>query len=85
MSVPKFVRYAELEPKYGIPFSRTHIRRLIDAELFPAPVHLGPSTIAWPEDDILAYRDRVRAERDAKHSARRAAAREAGGGHARAS
>ena len=66
----KYARYADLKPRYGIPFSRTHIARLYKAGLFPSPVQLAPGTIAWPEEEILEYGERVRAERDAKQSAR---------------
>lgn len=78
----KYVRYRDLKPSYGIPFCRVHLTRKINAGEFPAPVHLGANTIAWEERDILAYGERIRAERDAK-SARRAAARDAGGDDAR--
>ena len=62
----KLVRYARLKPDYDIPFSRIHLKRKIDAGTFPAPIHLGANTIAWIEDDILAWKERLRAERDAK-------------------
>jgi prophage regulatory protein len=78
----RYVRYVDLKPRYGIPFSRTHLKRLVGAGLFPAPVNLGPATIAWIEEDVLAYGERIRAERDAKQSARRADARDVGGADA---
>ncbi len=78
----RYIRYADLKPRYGIPFSRTHIARLYKAGLFPSPVHLAPGTIAWPEEEILEYGERVRAERDVKQSARLRTG-DAGGGDAR--
>ncbi len=72
----KYLRYADLKPEHGIPFSRTHIARLVKAELFPAPVQLAPGTKAWEEEEILEYRERIRAERDAKQSAARQRAAE---------
>jgi prophage regulatory protein len=78
----KYLRYADLK-RFGIPFSRQHLRRLIAAGLFPEPVRLGPGTIAWPEDDLRAYDERIRAERDIKQSARQPAARARGGDNAR--
>lgn len=74
----KLVRFPQLEPDYDIPFSRVHLKRLIDDERFPAPVHLGRNTIAWLEEDILAWKDRIRAQRDAKLAARRSPARTGG-------
>lgn len=62
----RYVRFPQLRDEYGIPFSRTHLRRLYNAGQFPAPVHLGPNTLVWPEDQILEYSERVRAERDAR-------------------
>ena len=69
----KYVRYADLKPRYGIPFSRTHIARLYKAGRFPPPVQLAPGTIAWEEEEILVYREPVRSERDASSQCGRAA------------
>jgi hypothetical protein len=63
----KLVRYPRLKPDYDIPFSRVHLKRKVDAGTFPAPIHLGENTIAWLEDDILDWKARLLAERDAKH------------------
>ena len=77
-----YYRYSELNSKFGIPFSRTHLKRLVNAGLFPAPVKLGPATVAWLDEDIHAYGEQIRTERD-KELARRLAERDAGGGDAR--
>ncbi len=60
----KYVRCVELKPQYGIPFCRVHLKRKIAAGEFPEPVYLGPNTIAWREEEILAWRERKRTERD---------------------
>ena len=65
----KLVRFAALKPEHGIPFTRQHIARKAAAGTFPSPVHLGPGTIAWPEEDILEYKRRLVAERDAHSTA----------------
>ena len=39
----------------GIPWSRTHLGRLIERGEFPAPFRLGAMTLAWRECDIDAW------------------------------
>jgi prophage regulatory protein len=39
----------------GIPFSRTHIGRLVARGEFPAPFRLGAMTLAWRESDIDSW------------------------------
>src|SRR5262249_25751146 len=64
----RLLTFNELAPKKGIPFARTHIRRLVKIGLFPPPIRIGygrNATVAWPEaeiDEWFAYRI---AERDA--------------------
>jgi hypothetical protein len=54
-------------PEYGIPYTPTHIRRLVADGKFPVPgKHGGGGINAWFEDEILQYLARLRAERDAK-------------------
>ena len=48
----RFLRYAELRPMKGIPFSKVHIDRLEKAGRFPRRVRLGPNTVAWREDEL---------------------------------
>lgn len=74
----RYLRFAELTSEFGIPFSREHLNRLITAGDFPAPVHLGTKTVRWEVADILAWSDRLRAERDARQLERRSAAYAAG-------
>lgn len=59
----RYVRFSELAT-YSIPWSRVHIRRLVAAGKFPAPVNVDANTIAWPEDEILAFLEQRRRERD---------------------
>lgn len=72
----RYVRFARLEPDYDIPWCRVHLKRKVVAGEFPAPVELGPNTIAWLEEDILAWKERIRQERDAKQQAARQRAAE---------
>jgi prophage regulatory protein len=61
----RLVRYPELEPVYGIPWSRMHVDRLEKAGKFPKRVHLGPNTVAWFDDELLALVEQRAAERGA--------------------
>ena len=51
----KLYRYWELKPVFGIPWSRSYIDRLIKAGRFPEKVHLGPGTVGWTDETMLAY------------------------------
>jgi prophage regulatory protein len=60
----KMLSFPELKERKGIPWSRQHVYRKIDAGEFPRPVHLGEGTAAWPEEEIDRWlTDRI-AERD---------------------
>jgi prophage regulatory protein len=59
----KVVPYNQLED-YGIVFSRTHIKRLMDEGKFPRPVQVGERRIAWLESEILAWLEARVAKRD---------------------
>jgi prophage regulatory protein len=48
----------------GITFSKTHTNRLIKQGLFPKPVRLGYSSIAWVASEVDEYIARKIAERD---------------------
>ncbi|MBN8872840.1 MAG: hypothetical protein BGO51_28455 [Rhodospirillales bacterium 69-11] len=60
----RLLRYADLKSK-GFPWSRMHIDRLEKAGKFPKRLHLGPSTVAWVEEEIDAYLATKMAEREA--------------------
>lgn len=48
--------YPELRDRFGISYSRDHIRRLVRAGLFPAPaMKLSPRLNAWRERDLREW------------------------------
>ena len=49
-----FVTYPQLKER-GVPYTRVHLNRLIDAGKFPAAVRLGENRIAWRARDIEAW------------------------------
>jgi prophage regulatory protein len=51
----RLVRYAQLDPEYGIPWSRMHCDRLERAGKFPRKVRIGPNTIGYWSDEIEAF------------------------------
>lgn len=51
----KFVRYRDLQPRYGITWSRMHVDREEKAGRFPKRVHYGVNSVAWIEDEILDW------------------------------
>ena len=65
----RYLRYRDLKPLKGIPFSRQHIRRLQKALKFPLSVSFGDNTEVFVEHEIDQWMaDRI-AERDAKAAA----------------
>jgi predicted DNA-binding transcriptional regulator AlpA len=69
----RFLRFKDLKAA-GIPWSRVHIRRLQERNLFPKWVHLGPNTRALPESEVIDYVARRVAERDQAAAAKAGAA-----------
>lgn len=59
----RYVRFRQLA-ELGLPWSRTHVNRLIAAGEFPAPIHIGRNTVMWLETEILDYLEQRRRERD---------------------
>ena len=51
----KYTTYNDLKSRRGYPWSRQHLRRLVLANKFPAPVPLGANTNAWLDEDLDAY------------------------------
>lgn len=51
-----FVPYKSLKPEHGIEYSRVHLRRMIDRQLFPVPVLLSPNRVAWRLSDLGAWK-----------------------------
>src|SRR5271156_2778004 len=50
----KLLTFAQLGPEKGIPHCRDHVRKLVKAGKFPAPVQLSENKIAWLEAEIDA-------------------------------
>jgi prophage regulatory protein len=57
---------ATLELKGG---GRSRLWNDVKAGTFPAPVRIGARAVGWFEDEILAWQQRLRAERDARRRA----------------
>ena len=51
----RLVRFEELQSEFGISYCRQHIRRLVGAKLFPAPVRLGGRSVFWIADEIRSF------------------------------
>ncbi len=51
----RFVTFKELKPRYGIPWTRAYIDRLIADGKFPPKVALGENTKGWWDGIIEAY------------------------------
>ncbi len=63
-----YLRFADLK-KRGIVRNRMTLRRWIDAGHFPAPVQLGPNSVAWVSDEVEAFEAARIAEREAGKAA----------------
>jgi prophage regulatory protein len=48
----KILRFPDLKPEKGIPWTRVHIARLEKAGKFPKRVHLSANTIGWFDTEI---------------------------------
>ena len=75
MTVPmRFIRYEDLKPIKGIPFSRPHLLRLQEhpdvERRFPMSVDLGENTEAFVEAEIDEYVARRLARREDRLAAR---------------
>jgi predicted DNA-binding transcriptional regulator AlpA len=70
----RFIRYEDLKPLKGIPFSRPHLLRLQEhpnvEERFPMSADLGENTEAFIEAEVDAYVARRLARREARLAAR---------------
>ena len=65
----RYLRYQDLKPIKGIPFTRQHIKRLQKALKFPLSVSFGDNTEVFIDEEIDRWTaDRI-AERDAKAAA----------------
>ncbi len=61
----KLLSFDQLAEAKGVPYSRDHLRRLVKAGTFPAPVPLSDKRIAWVESEVDQWVDQRIAERDA--------------------
>ena len=64
-----YLRYKDLKPIKGIPFSRQHIRRLQKAQKFPLSIPYGENTEVYEDAEIDQWKADRKAERDAKAAA----------------
>ena len=62
----RVLTFAQLGPEKGIPHCRDHIRRLVKAGKFPAPIQLSENKIAWLEAEIDAMIAARAEERNSK-------------------
>ena len=58
----RFLRLPEVRGLTGL--SKSSLYELIRAHRFPAPVHLGPRTVAWVKSEVTTWAtERIRASR----------------------
>ena len=48
----RILRFPELKPEKGIPYSRVHTDRLEKAGKFPRRVRLSDNAVGWVEDEL---------------------------------
>jgi predicted DNA-binding transcriptional regulator AlpA len=51
----RLLSFKDLKLTRGIIHGRVHIRKLVAAGKFPAPIRTGERSLAWFEDEIDAY------------------------------
>jgi predicted DNA-binding transcriptional regulator AlpA len=64
----KLVDFKQLESKWGITYSRDHLRRKCNAGEFPKPIPVSDRRIAWLEDEIVTWLNGRAAKRAARPS-----------------
>ncbi len=58
----RFLRLPEVRCVTGL--SKSSLYELIRAHSFPAPIHLGPRTVAWVKSEVTTWAtERIRASR----------------------
>lgn len=65
----RLITMADLRAAKGVPYSRPHIYRLIDAGKFPKPLHIGGNRIAFLEAEIDEWIKSKLRERDGAQEA----------------
>jgi predicted DNA-binding transcriptional regulator AlpA len=48
----RFISYAELKERYGLPWTRQHVDRLVKADKFPPKINLTEHRVGWWSDQI---------------------------------
>jgi len=61
----RLLRFDELSALKGVPFSRSHLRRLEKRGEFPKRIPVGGNSIVWDEDEIDTFLNTKRAARNA--------------------
>jgi prophage regulatory protein len=56
--------YPQLKSEKGIDYTREHLRRKVKAREFPAPIPLSDARIAWVEEEIDAWLEERKNQRD---------------------
>lgn len=69
----KYSRLAELQADGTFPWTRTEVDRKVEAGEIPAPIPLGPNTLAWRAVDLEAWEAGKVLERDRRLAAKVAA------------
>jgi len=64
----RFLNYSALRDK-GVPYTRVHLNRLINADKFPAPIALSNKRIAWVESEIDEWMARLVENRPSRQAA----------------
>ena len=51
----RFLRFPQLKPEKGIPYTREHLLRLEKVGKFPRRVQISDRAVGWVEDEIDAW------------------------------
>jgi predicted DNA-binding transcriptional regulator AlpA len=62
----RIIRYAELKPELGVPYSRTHVDRLEAAGKWPKRFKLseGGAFVGWWRHEIVEHLTKIASQRD---------------------
>ncbi len=53
----RIITFDRLRPEKGVPYSRDHLRRMVKAGSFPAPISVGEARIGWIEAEVDRWLD----------------------------
>ncbi len=48
----RFISYPELKDRYGLPWTRQHVDRLVKANKFPQKINLTEHRVGWWSDQV---------------------------------